>query len=56
MIYLLLTRGRNNIGVINFKLKESNQNEYIIRNLFETVSKLYAKVTKSHEYFSDKLT
>lgn len=50
MVYLLLTRGRNNIGVINFKLKESNEsNEYILYNLKETVSKLYAKVTKSHE-------
>lgn len=48
MVYLLLTRGMNNVGIINYKLKESNE-EYIISNLKETVSKLYAKVTKSHE-------
>lgn len=56
-MYLLCTRCKNNISVINDKLKKENKEHlFIAQNLYQTVKQLYERIELSWKKYSNLLT
>lgn len=56
-MYLLCTRCKNNISVINDKIKKENKEiEFLAQNLYQTVKKLYQKIEEAWRKYSNMLT